>query len=150
MLYVKISGVHPALDGDYALDGASFTNRELRTIKQMSGVRAGELMGAFKAGDNDLLVAFATIALQRAKKLFDEEALWEADGGAITFEEHAEEGDAGPPDQSTSEKSGGESVPSGEGSSNGGEPSPAMSSPSSSGSPGSDTGAPSDHLTSPA
>src|SRR6266498_3746141 len=146
MLYVKISGVHPALDGDYPLDGNSFTNRELRTIKQMSGVRAGELMGAFKAGDNDLLVAFATIALQRAKKLFDEEALWEADGGAITFEERAE-GDESPPDQSTSEKSGDESVPSGEGSSNGGEPSPATSSPSGSGSPGSDIGVPSDHLT---
>ena len=43
-----------------------FTNRELHLIKQIAGVRAGELFDAMEVGDNDLVVALAHIAVKRA------------------------------------------------------------------------------------
>jgi hypothetical protein len=126
MLYVKLNNVHPLLDGEYPLDGTTFTNRELRTIKQMSGVRALELSEAFTAGDNDLFVAFAAIALARAGKPYSEDALWEADGGKITFEEK-QDADASPPDDATSHVNEDAKQSSGESSSTNGEHSQATS-----------------------
>lgn len=71
-----------------------FTNRELHLIKQIAGVRAGELFDAIEAGDNDVLVALAHIAVRRgdtARPSLDE--LWDLPAGEITAEEIEDEPD---------------------------------------------------------
>lgn len=71
-----------------------FTNRELHIIKQITGVRGGEIFEALESGDNDMLVAFAHIAVRRnntARPSLDE--LWDLEAGAIAFEEVSDEVD---------------------------------------------------------
>jgi hypothetical protein len=93
-----VTGI-PAFNGEYPIDIGSFTMRELQIIKRMSGVRAGELEEAFTAGDTDLLLAIAVIAVRRNGKQWEafEKLAWESDVAAITFvgeeEEVAEEAD---------------------------------------------------------
>ena len=84
MAYFLIEGL-PPYDGTYEIEFDTFTNRELHTIKTLAGVRAGELEEAADAGDTDLVVAFAVIALQRAGLKVDPEAIWNADVGQITL-----------------------------------------------------------------
>lgn len=84
-MHFKIEGLHPALDGDYPFDVETLNNRDLHTIKEISGVRAAELEESFKAGDNDLTVAFCGIALQKAGKTFSWDAIWNAKFGMIQF-----------------------------------------------------------------
>lgn len=60
----------------------ALTNREGHRIKQMSGVRAGELDDALEAGDNDVMLALAAIVLSRAGKTFDDDVLWDAPMGS--------------------------------------------------------------------
>jgi hypothetical protein len=95
---IVISGIK-GYDGEYEFDASYFTNRELHRIKQMSGVRAGEILAAFAAGDNDLVVAVAAIALERNGKAVHEAALWDAKVGSIEVQLGAadEEEDALPP-----------------------------------------------------
>ena len=82
---ITIEGV-PGYNGEYPLDITYFTNRELHLIKKVSGVRAGELTEAFNAGDNDLMVAVAAIAIQRhTHKDVNVDALWDAEAGKFTF-----------------------------------------------------------------
>lgn len=116
MVKVTISGVF-GVDGEYDLDTDYFTNRELHKIKQLTGVRAGELTEAINAGDSDLIVALASIALARNSKQVPDDALWEAPAGKIMIEsvEEPVEGDALPPENSGAESSSGseKSEPSG-------------------------------------
>lgn len=70
-----------------------FTNRELSMIKQISGVRGQEIQAAAKAGDNDLLVAFAMIVLTRANQKPNIDKLMDLDVGEIDAE--LEPGDEG-------------------------------------------------------
>jgi hypothetical protein len=82
---LTIEGI-PAYNGEYPLDSSYFTNRELNLIKTVSGVRAGELGEAFGAGDNDLMVALAAIAIWRAKgEKPNIDALWDAEAGKFTL-----------------------------------------------------------------
>lgn len=93
---VKIQGV-PGLDGEYDLD-LTFTHRDYRTIKQLSGVRALEVEDALKAGDMDVILAVAEIALQRAGVPHHVDQLWDAEGGSMQLiQEEIEEADASPP-----------------------------------------------------
>jgi hypothetical protein len=99
MSKLKIEGV-PPYDGDYDLDIAAFTGTELHTIKQISGIRAGELQEGLTAGDYDLVVAFTVIVLQRAGQDVDPAAIMAATVGAITVDlqtEDAEVVDERPP-----------------------------------------------------
>jgi len=88
---LKIEGM-PPLDGDYELDieiDTNYTNRELRIIKEETGIRAGEIRAALLAGDNDVLVAITLIMLRRAGKgepadLRD--IVWEAKPDAVTWD----------------------------------------------------------------
>lgn len=106
MLEVKIAGVAP-FDGTYTLDfdDRPFSNREWHLIKQVSGVRMGEFADATAAGDFDLIVAFAAIALVRDGRVAKEMAaraadqLMDAESGSITVEvRDAEPADpTGPP-----------------------------------------------------
>jgi hypothetical protein len=77
-----------AYSGEYELDLANefFTNGELRDIKLMTGVRGGELQEAIDAGDNDVVVAFAVVAIRRAGKTVDPDVLWKAQAGSIVFD----------------------------------------------------------------
>ena len=92
---IVVEGV-PPYDGEYEIDLA-FTNREFHTIKQISGLRAGELEEAVQKGDLDLVVALAVNALRRAGHTVNIDALWDAEAGKITLAEDAAEADAVPP-----------------------------------------------------
>ena len=63
--HIHIENLHP-YNGDWPLEIETVTNRELHMIKEISGVRANELQDALEAWDNDIVVAFAEIALRRA------------------------------------------------------------------------------------
>lgn len=96
MAIIRIEGV-PPWDGDYPLDVAYFTNRELHLIKQIADVRAGELQDEFARGNNDLVVAIAVIASARNGKTIPVDDLWDAPAGKITLEEDAVEVEPIPP-----------------------------------------------------
>lgn len=122
--------------GEYPLDLSFFTNRELHMIKKETGIRAGELFGAFDAGDTDLLVALAMIAIRRAGKGSpDADVLWELPAGKITLDVTDEDADAGPPAEVPDESSESDRASS-SGSSASGESSQEPSSQSDSGNPG--------------
>lgn len=76
-----------SFDGEYPIDIGSFTMRELQIIKRMSGVRAGELEEAFSAGDSDLILAVAAIAVRRNGRQWEafERVALETEVGSITF-----------------------------------------------------------------
>ena len=95
---IVIEGID-AYDGEYEFDASTLTNRELHTIKRLTGVRAGELEDAMRAADTDLLIAFAAIAINRAGKPVIEDVLWDAPIGLIRYV--GEESDARPPDEAT-------------------------------------------------
>lgn len=104
MAKIVISGVSRVVDGEYEFEDRAFTNREWRTIKEISGVRAGELVEALAAGDNDLVVAFAKIALERhGKGHLSVDLLWDAppDAKIQWVADKTEEADARPPDSQT-------------------------------------------------
>lgn len=90
----------PGVNGSYDFNLDRFTNGELRLIKREANVRAGEIEEALQAGDNDVLVCFALIALKRAGRDIPPEALWEAEAGSITIDTADEEAedDASPPE----------------------------------------------------
>lgn len=81
MTKVSLTGLG-VFNGEYDLDLGYFTNRELHLIKQVSGVRAGEIAEALGAGDNDVLVALAAIAAKRAGKDVPLDMLWDAPSGS--------------------------------------------------------------------
>lgn len=98
MATIKVRGV-PPFDGDYPFDAASFNGRELHTIKEISGVRGGELGEALKAGDYDLVVAFTVIVLRRAGLTVHPDQILEADIGAIEVDlDDEQEAEERPPD----------------------------------------------------
>lgn len=123
----------PRIKGSYPLD-LVFTHRDFSTIKRVSGVRANEVMDALNAGDLDIVVALAMIALQRAVVPFHEHDLWDAPAGSITLEIEEEE-DADPPAQELSPESEGDNRPSGGSSKSRGERSPETSKDEPSGTP---------------
>ena len=102
---IKVTGIR-LYDGEYDFDPTYFTNKELHTIKRMAGVRGGEIGEAFAAGDTDLIVAFAAIALERGGKIVNEDILWNAKVGAIELiPDTSDKGDdADPPTTGSEEK----------------------------------------------
>ena len=135
-----IEDVAPPIDGEYELDLETFVqslkNKDLRRIKLMTGVRAGELQDALQSGDNDVMVALVAIFLERENKVFPEDVLWEAQAGAVRFEQ-VEVADASPPPISDSRNA---SSSSGAGSAetDSGVPTPVTLTPVSSGDPSSE------------
>ena len=92
----RVTGV-PPYDGEYEISLEQFFNGdELHFIKKRSGVRAGELEEAFRAGDYDVILGIAVIAMERAGVTVDPDVIWKAQLGKIEFIAD-EEADAGPP-----------------------------------------------------
>jgi len=100
---IKIDGI-PGLDGEYPLDLSTLKNKDFRRVKQMTGVRAMEMEEALEHGDNDVLVAFAAIALERSGTRFLEEQLWEGPIGSCTFVEDVQPEVREPEDPTPSEQ----------------------------------------------
>lgn len=96
MANLTITGLG-SLDGSYEFDDSRFTMGDLRTIKRIAGVRAGELTEALEAGDTDLMVAIAVIALERNGVTVSEHDLWGADLGQIDLA--LGDGDVSPPER---------------------------------------------------
>ena len=87
--------------GSYEIPAGGWTNRELHYIRQHSGVRAGEINEALKAGDAGVLVAMAAVLLQRNG--FPEvniDALWDMSDDNWDFEKTGEDEDR-PPESAT-------------------------------------------------
>lgn len=102
---VTITGA-PPFDGAYDMDmGLPLNGRELHVIKELAGVRLGEIDDALEASDYDVLIAFAAIALTRAGKVkktdtlkVAREVLLEAAAGEIMIEaDEEQEADADDP-----------------------------------------------------
>lgn len=101
----------PPFDGTYELDLAvPFNGRELHLIKELAGVRLGEIPAALDADDYDVLIAITAITLTRNGKLQKaatlkaaQDVLMEAPAGSITadFTETVED-DADPPAETPS------------------------------------------------
>jgi hypothetical protein len=144
---IVIEGI-PRFSGEYPVDLADrpFTMREFHLIKKISGARAGELMDAMAAGDTDVIVALAVIALIRNQKIGKEqalpvsEALLESDVGSIQYVgDEEEEGEAVPPPSETDAPASSEpSSPT----SNGSGDDPSATIPPPTGTPASPTGSP--------
>lgn len=69
------------------------TRREWRTLKQVSGVRPLELRAALAALDQDVLIAFSMIGLERAGRPVMEDVFLDASGDAriVLVDEPADE-----------------------------------------------------------
>lgn len=139
----------PPYDGEYPLDLSHMTNREVSTIKRISGYTPLEWGDAGDRGDSDIIIAFAVVALTRTGRFLpkvNEDVLWDADMGRIDIDtsDDEEAAEASPPPVSepsaTSEPSGSAG--------NDGSDTPPENPPSSTGSPSSETSATSDPETS--
>lgn len=97
---------------DYQVE-PPFTNRELHIIKQVSGVRAGQLFEAMEAGDSDLVVALAHIAVRRSGAMQPSlDQLWDLPAGEISISAPAEEpADAADPTPATAGSGSPETTP---------------------------------------
>ena len=119
MMTLVVKGCAP-WDGRYEFDDFSFTNRELYEIKQLSGIRAGELIEALETNDTAAYVGVAMVVLQRHGHRLDPDDLWNAKVGSISIELGGAGDDADPqtpppadePGNATS-GSGGDSTPDG-------------------------------------
>lgn len=83
---VTIDGID-AYDGEYELDIEQLTNGDLHTIKQLTGLRGGEIDDAIDAMDNDVVVGLAAVAIKRSGKPLVPQLLWDAKVGAIQIKD---------------------------------------------------------------
>ena len=99
---IVIDGI-PPWDGSYEFEDFNFTNREFFRIKEISGIRAGELIEALEAGDTGAYVGVAAVVLTAQGKILqgDVDALWNGPVGSITLD--LRDGVADPPTQTGSE-----------------------------------------------
>jgi hypothetical protein len=107
MAKIKLKDVHP-FDGEYEFDPTQeYNGHELHLIKKVAGIRLNEIEDAATAGDYDLFVSLAVIALWRAGKIQREDAMVTADlllaasTGSLVFDFG---GDARPPDVTETER----------------------------------------------
>jgi hypothetical protein len=101
-MQLTLNGV-PPYDGTYTLNLERMTNREIHTIKRISGYTPIEYNDAGKRGDTDFWVGVAIVGLHRAgHAVVNEDAIWDADAGAIavTFDDEQEQNE-NPPHQAT-------------------------------------------------
>jgi len=90
MIVLTIEDV-PPWDGKYEFEDFSFTQRELYTIKQLSGIRAGELVEALDANDSSAMVGIAVVILARNDIRVDVDDLWASTVGSLRLDIVADE-----------------------------------------------------------
>ena len=74
-------------DGDERFEvPENFTYRELKTVRQITGLRPGEFEEALAAGDSDFIIALAVISGARSGVQVDPEDLLDLEIGAIELE----------------------------------------------------------------
>lgn len=76
----------PPYDGEYDIDIGTLTNRELHTIKKVTGLRGGELAEGLVTLDTDVFLGIAYVALERHGHKPLAEVLYEATIGKIRLE----------------------------------------------------------------
>lgn len=83
-----VNDMIPSFAGVYPIELGGWTMRELNIIKRISGYRGGELAEGFAAGDTDLLLAVAVIAVRRNNRDWEtfEKIAWDVDADFLTFE----------------------------------------------------------------
>ena len=88
----------------------SFTNRELAECKRIAGVLPGHMGEALAGGDVTVFVWLLLACAKRAGAVLDEDKVWDADVGAITFVglPDEEEPAPSPPESPAAEDGGGE------------------------------------------
>ena len=82
MISLVIENLAAPLDGTYEFD-LNFTNRECHQIKEMSGVRAGELTEALLSNDRAAIVGVAVVLLGRAGKHVDPDDIWDTAAASV-------------------------------------------------------------------
>lgn len=90
MIVLTIEDV-PPWDGKYEFEDFSFTQRELYTIKQLSGIRAGELVESLDANDSSAMVGIAVVILARNDIRVDVDDLWASTVGSLRLDIVADE-----------------------------------------------------------
>ena len=75
----SLEGFGRQVDGEYEWP-EDLTRREWRTLKQVADVRPLELQKALQVLDQDVLIAFAMVALARAGKPVPEDVFLDASG----------------------------------------------------------------------
>ena len=93
----------PPWDGQYEMDGLTFTNREMHRIKVICGLRGGEVLDGLTNDDRGAYVAVAAVVLERLGKNLDIDELWEGEAGSIWIDARTNgSADARPPDEGSS------------------------------------------------
>jgi len=83
----KVKEIKITLDGrTYTMQPGRFSYRELGIIRDVSGLRAGEIVAAAKAGDVMLVVALAAVAMRRDGTEVDVDKLLDRDTTEIEIE----------------------------------------------------------------
>jgi len=94
-----VKDVDTRLDGEYECKLDDLTNREFHLIRQMSGIAPTGVVGGLLSQDVGLVVALATVVLEREGKPVNVEALWDAQHGSLVFDFTGDPGDERPPEQ---------------------------------------------------
>lgn len=94
-----VKDVDTRLDGEYDCKLDNLTGRELHLVRQLSGITPTGIVGGLLSQDAGLVVALATVVLDREGKTVDVDALWDARHGSIVFDFTADQGDESPPGQ---------------------------------------------------
>ena len=79
---VIITNLDRSIDGEWTLE-LPLDFEEYHEIKRLTGLRSNELQEAFAAGDLDLNLAWAWLALRRAGRQVNVDILWKAKAGQI-------------------------------------------------------------------
>jgi hypothetical protein len=90
---IKIEGISP-YDGEYPLELDKFTNRDHKTIKDMSGLTATSWIEGFKNVDMTFFAALGVVAARRSGRfgpIINEDVFWDSEAGKISLiEEEAD------------------------------------------------------------
>lgn len=94
-----VKDVDTRLNGEYDCKLDDLTSRELHLVRQMAGITPTGIVGGLLSQDAGLVVALATVVLEREGKAVNVDALWDAKHGSLVFDFTGDQGDESPPEQ---------------------------------------------------